>query len=61
MLVDIGAHLFAAAGRLTYEEGRPVRGAFRISPDVLTSVLWAVSDPGACGVGPRATEVDAYH
>ena len=44
MLVDIGAHLFAAAGRLTYEEGRPARRASRISPDVLTSALGAVSD-----------------
>jgi hypothetical protein len=45
MLVDIGAHLFAAAGRLTYEEGRPTgRRASRISPDVLTSALGTVSD-----------------
>ena len=44
MLVDIGAHFFAAAGRLTYEEGRPVRRASRIPPDVLTRALGAVSD-----------------
>jgi hypothetical protein len=46
MLIDIGAHLFAAAaqGRLTYKEGRPIRRASRIPPDVLTSALGAVSD-----------------
>ena len=45
MLVDIRAPLFAAAGRPICRERRPVgRRGSRISPNVLTSILGAVSD-----------------